>query len=524
MKQKKIINISLDRFEKIDPWLVAIISLAIFLRLVWIFYTNFTEEDAFITFRFARQLAKGNGFVFNTGEPIYGTTTPLFTFLMSFWYMLAPRNMALGARLFDLLAVSGAMFFLWESLRAVGQTRTHRIFTLAVIALSSKLCLMDTQGMETPLILFFMMGSWHTWIKRQVGWTGLLLGLLLWTRIDLFPWAFVITCAALLSNLKDAVRLITITGIVYLPWLVFSTVYFGSPIPHTVSAKWVAYAEFNETPLIQHLTLLAQYLSIFEIPRDNDQARSLIFISSFLAFVTLCLAFWQVSRIWRDHRLVVLPIFAVLEIIRLTLTRQTFFDRYFVPTLWVILILAGLTLGAIWNLLELTRLRKLYAATLVVGVISIFFFGVQRAQTIRVKQLYRNEASLKAIGIWLRENTAPESVIQLEPLGYIGYYSDREIIDEVGLVTPRVTEIKEERINTDLYFIIFQPNYLVIHCDDALRFQEKPASKITKLTDLYQLIKTFNPLKFDPLADKTALVYGNYPRNSCYEIWQQINE
>lgn len=524
MKQNRTIKFILSRLEKIDLSLLAIISLALFFRLAWIFYTNYTEEDAFITFRFARQLAKGQGFVFNIGEPIYGTTTPLFTLLMSFWYMLAPRNIVFGARVLDLLSAIGTMFFLWEGLRSIGQSRTNRLFTLAILVLSSKLLLMDTQGMETPFLLFFMAASWHTWIKRQVIWTGLLLGLLLWTRIDLFPWVVVLACASLISNPKDALKLIIITSIVYLPWLVFSMVYFGSPIPHTILAKWVAYSKFNETPLLPHFTLLAQYLSIFEIPRDNEQPQWLIFMSSFFTLLTLGLALWQTLRIWRDRRLAILPVFAILEMIRLTLTRETFFDRYFIPALWVIFILVGLALGTIWDLLEKSRFKKFFIILIAIGVFLMFFFGFQRAQVIRVKQLFRHEASLKAIGIWLHENTPPESIVQLEPLGYIGYYSDREIIDEVGLVTPRVTELKKERINADLYFVIFQPNYLVMHCDDVLRFQEHPASKITKLTDQYQWVKTFNPLEFDPLASKTTLVYGNNPRSSCYEIWQQIDE
>lgn len=524
MKQNKTANPLLNDNQKIDPWVVTIIGTALLIRLVWIVYTNYTEEDAFITFRFARQLAKGNGFVFNVGEPIYGTTTPLLTLLLSIWYKLAPGNMVLGARLFDFLAVGGAMLFLWKALSATGQMRTNQLFTLAIIALSSKLWLMDTQGMETPLVLFFMTSSWYMWIKRKIGWTGLLTGLLLWTRIDLIPWVVIMVFAELISNPKEAVRLTLAVSIVYLPWFIFSTLYFGSPIPYTILAKWVAYSKFNASPLAPHLALMTQYLSIFEIPRGNDQPQLIVFISNLLVLITLGLAIWQTSRKWRDRRLVILPTFAVVEIIRLTLTRETFFNRYFVPTLWVILILAGLALGTIWDLLEQSRLKKIFVILITVGVIFMFLFGVQRAQEIRVRQVYRHEASLKAIGIWLHENTSPQAIIQLEPLGYIGYYSSRAIIDEVGLVTPRVTKPKQERIDPNLYFSIFQPDYLVIHCDDSLRLQGQLGNQDTGLTNQYQLAKTFNPLNFDPLAVKTTLVHGYNSRTSCYDIWQRITE
>ena len=44
-----------------------------------------TIDDAFITFRYARNLLLGRGFVFNPGEHVLGTTTPLYTLMLSAW-------------------------------------------------------------------------------------------------------------------------------------------------------------------------------------------------------------------------------------------------------------------------------------------------------------------------------------------------------------------------------------------------------------------------------------------------------
>ncbi|MBZ0305706.1 MAG: hypothetical protein K8I82_06525, partial [Anaerolineae bacterium] len=38
-----------------------------------------TVDDAFITFRYSRNLVEGNGFVYNPGDKVLGTTTPLYT-------------------------------------------------------------------------------------------------------------------------------------------------------------------------------------------------------------------------------------------------------------------------------------------------------------------------------------------------------------------------------------------------------------------------------------------------------------
>ena len=42
-----------------------------------------TIDDSFITYRYSRNLLAGNGFVYNPGERVLGTTTPLYTLTMA---------------------------------------------------------------------------------------------------------------------------------------------------------------------------------------------------------------------------------------------------------------------------------------------------------------------------------------------------------------------------------------------------------------------------------------------------------
>ena len=79
-------------------------------------YTRYIEEDAFITFRFVEQIARGNGFVYNIAEPVYGTTTPLFTLLLSLWRMLISSNIIFGAALLNLLASIVLLILTWKTL------------------------------------------------------------------------------------------------------------------------------------------------------------------------------------------------------------------------------------------------------------------------------------------------------------------------------------------------------------------------------------------------------------------------
>jgi hypothetical protein len=67
------------------PWPAAGLLLAIALAafLTRVIPTPRTIDDAFITFRYARNLTAGAGFVCNSGERVLGATTPLFTVVLA---------------------------------------------------------------------------------------------------------------------------------------------------------------------------------------------------------------------------------------------------------------------------------------------------------------------------------------------------------------------------------------------------------------------------------------------------------
>jgi len=215
----------------------------------------------------------------------------------------------------------------------------------------------------------------------------------------------------------------------------------------------------------------------------------------------------------------VLLTFIVIEVTRLTVTRATFFNRYFIPMLWATLVLFGVGLGVLWNVSRSARIpRYLFSLFLTLTLLTIIGSGLTFAEAARAKQTFRYDKSLKEIGIWLQQNSDPQSTVLLEPLGYVGYYSERRMIDEVGLVTPEVVKLKLQRIGSERYPAIFHPNYVILHCDDALRLQ---SNQETSLAQEYTLAKEFNPLAFDPSTPGQPPDPDGLLRSSCYQIWQR---
>lgn len=483
---------------------ILFLFLSLVLHAGWMFYTKYIEEDAFITFRIARQIAFGNGFTFNSGEPLYASTTPLLTLLLSVWIRLISTDVVLGARLINLLAVALTLIFSLLILRSQKRTPAEQIGALTVGMFSVRLIYMETQGMEMPLGLALLAASLYFWGKGRAALTGILCGLLLWVRIDFIFWVLILSVFTAINNWKDSLRVAGMAFLVYLPWVLFASVYFGSPIPFTVTAKWVAYTQFDLSPYLLHLRDILEYLSPF---RADGFAE---FLGTGIAALLIVAALW--GRRFADQKMfILLIVFVLFEIVRLTFTRTTYFSRYFVPMAWIVLLLSGVGLGDLWNVFRSRKLYRLIFQVFAAGLIALqVHSGIVFAQEVRDRQMYRHDGALKAMGLWLKENTDPASIVLLEPLGYVGYYSERTMLDEVGLVTPAIVELKRQRIGAEQYAEIFQPDYLIVHCDDTIRI---PLPSETR--PHYELTVTFDPLEYKRLS----LNSSDLPWLSCYEIW-----
>ena len=68
--------------SKVQPWM-GVVAAVVLTFLALFPYRHFAGDDAYISFRFARNFAEGAGFAFNPGEPTYGSTSPLWIFLMA---------------------------------------------------------------------------------------------------------------------------------------------------------------------------------------------------------------------------------------------------------------------------------------------------------------------------------------------------------------------------------------------------------------------------------------------------------
>ncbi|HEY9076836.1 MAG TPA: hypothetical protein VIO61_09890 [Anaerolineaceae bacterium] len=587
--------------------LIGLVSIALLMRIYWLEQTNYTAEDAFITFRYAHNLADGAGFVFNPGERVLGTTTPFLALILSGWMRAVNHDIVFAARLISLAAVAGTLIFIWFILFDSGIGLSRQIWVLGLLAVSSLLWEFDTSGMETPLAIFLISASWYFLVRQKSGIAGILFGCLLLTRIDLFLWGICLLVGLVTLKEKVIANSLALAGgclVVFLPWAVFAQFYFGSIIPFSVMAKYTAYVQFNPSAYTNHFLIVWNSL----IPFLGASASKAF--NGYLVLLTVALWSTGTYTIRRNKSLMILPLFSILQGALIILTRATYFSWYMIPVTWSVLLIAGIGIGEIWESLKISpkeqqiqrkisslkdqkhHLTRLVWITLGTGAWSVLLdvlapgskytsvlvplalglaaviiywlvpvnkripdrgfsstgitihlpgigFGILLAGTLFVGwyfgrvplkqaemlQQIRYESALMKAGLWLRDNTPRESVVLLEPLGYAGFYSERRMIDEVGLITPAIVEMKKHHIlDTYQYMSAFLPDYWFLHCDDAERNLSKKEDPPVVLMEQYRLVAKFDPEiawnGVNPGADFLKVL----KRNSCYVIYEKIRD
>ena len=247
------------------------------------------SDDAFISFRAAVNLVEGHGLVSNIGERVQGFTSPLWTLAVAAFYW-AIRDVYVAPMLLSVLAATGTGWLLARR-RDAGWAAALALFLPTA---SHGFVSYSTSGLENPLahllLAWFVVARLRpTPSPRAVWWVA---GLLVLNRLD----HVLLIAPVLIHELVGAIRrrehwrtmasaAIGLSPL--LAWLLFATIYYGSPLPNT------AYAKLNvEAP---RLLLLGQGVSYVVDAALRDP------------IVPLALAFAG-AAVWMDRKRGLAPI------------------------------------------------------------------------------------------------------------------------------------------------------------------------------------------------------------------------
>jgi hypothetical protein len=491
----------------------------------------FTIDDAYISYRYARNLSRGWGLVYNYGERIEGYTNFLWT------VMLAPVEAAGGD--VDLAAkvmgAAAALASVWLTYRLA--TRARPITWLPclstwVVASSMVFNGYSVFGLETAFFVALVLGGGVLFLRENdrnaPGYaSGIVFGLAGLTRPEaplyLGLWMLLLPGPRLggkdepvplrFTDLRIERRVGMLAALCALAWLYIGYRRFGQPVLGTqiglgLVALGLLLALVTQLPkhmfaknnLIRgvvfvgivgaHVAWRRSYYGTWlpntlKAKTGDADLQIMGGIDYLTAFVThesgtLFLALFGVAAalIWKRIELLYAAGVLLLVTAYVTIVGGDWMPlhRFFVPVVPFLGLLAGVGVRAAFERRD--RMVSVALAAAVIGVtyqrwrageddIALIFHKHHR--------LWRNTATKVAAWLVAREEKYGEAgrgKVALGDIGEVGYTTDFPIIDLLGLVDPFIAKLPGGYTGKTGYgymdhVFAERPRYIVIICDDA---------------------------------------------------------
>jgi hypothetical protein len=329
--------------HSVESWLIIFLMiLALLARLI---PGPRTIDDAFITFRYARNIVHGMGFVYNAGEHVLGTTTPLYTLWMAALSLVThTENYPILALVTNALADAVSTYLLYHLGRRLSNSPLVGLAAALLWAIAPMSVTFAIGGMETSVFILLMLATFTAHLERRPYLTAVLAALSFLTRPDAVLIVALVFGQLLWENVKSQIsdlkhpskaassllkfgiwRLMFVFLLVIAPWTVFSTAYFGSPIPQSVSAKSLGYLlppEAGLGRLIQH----------FSVPFFESDVLDLSGLIRLVIYLTLYLAA-TLAAFRRDSRSLPLLAYPALYAAAFAIGNPLIFRWYLAPPL-----------------------------------------------------------------------------------------------------------------------------------------------------------------------------------------------
>lgn len=435
-------------------------------------FSTWSYDDPYITYRYARNLAQGEGFVYNPGERVLSTTTPLFTLLLAIpaWLGIQLPVAAIWIGSFS-IALGGLL--LW----ALGYTWETPLAGWAALLLYPTFhLLLITLGSETPLYLALCLGGILGYARRQYSLSGLLCGLAVLARPDGILVPAVLALDFLWRRRKPVPwKAAAVFLLVLLPWVLFAWAYFGSPLPVTLAAKQ------GQGAMAISETFFSGFPSILGWYKVWNYRVEAILAGFGLLYLLARARPWSVLLAWTA---LYFTAYAVLGVSR--------YFWYYTPLVPGFIALVGLGAeAAVWLIQRLLGRQPEPGAALSIPLLAgVAVLAVVQAQSLQAPRVQPdNRAEIyPAVGAWLEANTPPEASFATLEVGMIGYVAQRPVVDFAGLIQPEVsaqmgpdtTYADTARWAVERY----RPDYLVLQagvfpeleargCPEAARFKSE---------------------------------------------------
>src|SRR5262245_4812944 len=175
-------------------------------------------DDAYLTLRDARNVAEGAGLVYNAGETVLGTTTPLFALLHgAMGAVLGARWIPLDAVFINALADVLAFLLLASWVAEATGSRLAGLAAGAAYAFAPRAVEYSSGGMEAPLYTLLILITLREAARGHEGVSGAVAGLALVCRPDGIVVGFIALAWLGISSRRVPWRFLAAGALVSIP-------------------------------------------------------------------------------------------------------------------------------------------------------------------------------------------------------------------------------------------------------------------------------------------------------------------
>lgn len=390
----------------------SVIAIAIALH-----YGLCTQDDAFISFRYAENLARGNGLVFNIGERVEGFSNPSWTLFLALIIKIG-LDPVLSSLLMGYLSIIFLVYATAHLARQVGGVVGIACF---LVALDPSMLLESVQGLESvfyagliTLACSRLLEEREKNISSNI--STALFALACFTRPEA-PLFFALAHGALSYKDKQWNKTISATIPIMLLLIVmtiFRLLYYQDVLPNTFYAKvgggavsrGLEYCHFH----FRHHPIL--WIALIFVWTKHSHEKKWFMLTAVL-ILYLAYVIW-IGGDFKPTSRFILPIGGIMAVAVSTMVQR----------------ILDLKQAWIWFFL---------CIVMFLGRTSLFGKAESWAADRR-----QNLIARKFLGEWLRANTSKSDVLAMHSIGAIPYYAERKTIDMWGLTDKTIAKTPNE--------------------------------------------------------------------------------
>jgi len=413
-------------------------------------------DDAYIFYSYAKNISDGKGYVFNLGEKVNATTSPLYTLMLAGARLATLKKVELPVigHAINALSLLALCIFLFMCLKRFGKARY-----IAPLLLLANPLLYNAPGMDVMLSLAIGMAFLYHFIYGKKNTAAALGALAVLARPDMIALVAIAYTFGWLKyrsfgvpSLKEVLIFLSVLA----PWIVFSLCYFGDIVPASVAAKM-------DQQLSGCFCEKYAFLSaLFNPVIYTSTAHRTWTLCAFASCIGCALfRYKQMSR--SDFVMICLTwIVGYTVAYGLILKTPPFTWYYVIYSLLPAIVLPAVVDNALTDIGHIVSgVIVAVVSGVIVAVAICVSYPAAKTGLPQMQESWKNKM-YRAFAEWMNAK-APGSSLATNDIGILRYYMESgRIIDMVGLVTPGVSEKIRAK---DYYGVIdaHKPDYVLIN-------------------------------------------------------------